>query len=87
MAEPEDIDHSRVPAGDVEYILGGSWICKESPSGAHHWVEVPSVKPGVFVCIHCFKSKECPLTFNNPKSKKRRETNDDRRGQEESGYI
>ena len=50
---------------DVEYILNGCWICKKSPTGAHYWKEVPSVKPGMFVCIYCFESREFPLTFSS----------------------
>jgi len=50
---------------DAEYIRSGRWICKESPTGAHHWKEVPEVERGIFVCIYCWENKRFPTTYNH----------------------
>ena len=33
-----------------QYIRGGSWRCKESPTGAHYWI-IDTKSKGV--CKHC----------------------------------
>jgi len=39
------------------YIKSGNWKCKESPSGAHHWMEKTGASTvyGTFRCLHCHK--------------------------------
>jgi len=37
------------------YVKSDVWKCKESPSGAYHWVEnrTLSTDGSVFQCVHC----------------------------------
>ena len=55
---------SYISKKDAEYIRSGRWICKPSPTGAHHWVEVPEVKTGQFVCKYCYDNRKFPVTYN-----------------------
>jgi len=48
------------------YIEGGSWRCNKSPTGAHHWVELPNTSKGgraIFLCQWCYDAKELPVTY------------------------
>ena len=47
---------------DADYIRSGSWICKLSPTGAHHWIE--AVEMGLFVCRYCMGSRKFPTTYD-----------------------
>ena len=47
----------------AKYLRSGCWICTDSPTGAHHWIEDHEEKQGTFVCIHCREVKEFPYTF------------------------
>lgn len=48
-----------------EYLESGVWKCKESPSGAHHWIEhlIDGRSLGIFYCKWCGDVKEFPVTF------------------------
>ncbi len=59
MAKPEYLSKS-----DTEYYRSGRWICKASPTNAHHWVEAPSIAHGLFVCKYCGDSKRFPIVYN-----------------------
>lgn len=48
---------------DAEYISSGSWMCKESPTGAHHWIEIPEVEHGLFLCRHCKDTRKFPVVY------------------------
>jgi len=43
-----------------EYLRSDAWKCKESPSGAHHWIEsrIPSEERNAFQCIYCGQEKQ-----------------------------
>jgi hypothetical protein len=49
---------------DTEYIRSGKWICKKSPTGAHHWVE-DKYMSGIFMCRYCGKSKKFPVIYGS----------------------
>lgn len=38
-----------------EYLVSDDWKCKDSPSGAHHWVENRTLHKdhSCFQCVHC----------------------------------
>ena len=55
---------SRISKRDASYISEGSWICKPSPTGAHHWVEAREVEPGLFVCRYCLDNRRFPTTYD-----------------------
>lgn len=61
---------------DKEYIKSGVWKCNESPTGAHHWVELAKTQKlasqGYFVCIHCNDVSKFPIHWEqvNPLSRK-----------------
>ena len=46
-----------------EYLMSDDWKCKESPSGAHHWVENRTLYKdhSGFQCVHCGEERQ----FNN----------------------
>ena len=45
------------------YLKSDVWKCKESASGAHHWVENKTLynDHSVFVCVYCSEERQ----FNN----------------------
>lgn len=49
FSEVGDIKISR---GDKAYMESGSWKCKKSPTGAHHWI---GVYGNLFRCRWCHK--------------------------------
>ena len=60
-----------------KYIKSGKWKCSESPTGAHHWIELRIGKlanKGHFLCIYCHDVRKFPIEWNqvNPLSKKKR---------------
>ena len=67
MAEPE---FTQINKREAKYIRDGNWICRPlpplspSPTGAHHWIEVPEVEPGIFVCKYCLENRNFPTTFS-----------------------
>ena len=48
------------------YLKSDVWVCEDSPTGAHHWVEIPmNMKMvGTFLCKWCYGRKRFPTTFN-----------------------
>ena len=52
-----------ISRADADYIRSGCWICKLSPTGAHHWVEMQEIQSGLFVCKHCKERKRFPTTL------------------------
>ena len=46
----------------LDYITGTSWVCGESPSGAHHWLHEQG---NLFRCIHCNDERTWPLTWTD----------------------
>lgn len=51
---------------DIGYIESGRWRCPKSPTGAHFWLEAPSmtkVNSGNFYCKWCLDVKKMPIHF------------------------
>jgi len=47
-----------------KYVKGNSWRCSKSPSGAHHWVGMPSLDKGgygIYVCKYCDEARRLPI--------------------------
>lgn len=45
------------------YLKSDVWRCKDSPTGAHHWIEIGGPKTaGVFYCKWCGDAKKFPLS-------------------------
>ena len=51
----------------IRYLVGRSWQCAESPSGAHHWVF--DEKDNKFHCKYCGLSKRLPLSWQEWQNK------------------
>lgn len=46
------------------YLKSDVWKCKDSPTGAHHWIEIKGSKiSGVFYCKWCGDARKFPLTM------------------------
>lgn len=57
---------------DKEYIKSGVWKCSESPTGAHHWVELRVgrlANTGHFYCIYCYDVKKFPIHWEQVASR------------------
>ncbi len=52
-----------------EYIASDVWKCKDSPSGAHYWVQMVETEKlageGYFCCKYCHDVRKFPLTFHD----------------------
>lgn len=49
------------------YLNSDVWKCAESPTGAHHWVEIRKyMVKSLFLCIHCKDAKEFPTVYSRP---------------------
>lgn len=49
------------------YLKSEVWKCDESPTGAHHWVEVEKYATrSLFVCRYCLDPKEFPTIWSRP---------------------
>ena len=57
MAKPTNIERL-----DREYIKSGRWKCNDSPTNAHHWIEVD--ESGIFHCKYCGDARRYPRTFD-----------------------
>ncbi len=50
----------------IKYLQDESWVCIDSPSGAHYWVEQEkksTLKYLAFKCIHCKQMRNFPASF------------------------
>ena len=61
-----------------EYIASDIWKCLDSPTGAHHWIEIQYTKDeefhtGQWYCKWCFDSGKFPKDWSsaNPANKNR----------------
>lgn len=53
------------------YLKSDVWKCEDSPTGAHHWIEIKGPKTsGIFYCKWCGDAKKFPLTFSDAMGKK-----------------
>jgi len=52
---------SHIFNADRKYVESGRWKCKESPTGAHHWVELES---GKFTCKYCLESRVITVAYS-----------------------
>ena len=57
MAKPTNIERL-----DSEYVKSGRWKCVDSPTNAHHWVEID--ESGIFHCKYCGDARRYPRTFD-----------------------
>ena len=48
---------------DSIYVKTGLWKCQDSPSGAHHWVEMKS-GTGRYRCKWCGATRYFPRTYS-----------------------
>jgi len=48
---------------DKKYIESESWKCEDSPTGAHHWIEIHG--KGIYQCKWCEEVKEYPSNFTD----------------------
>lgn len=55
--------YSLITRLDKKYILDGNWMCKASPTNAHHWIEATALDSGLFVCRYCGDTRRFPTTF------------------------
>ena len=47
-----------IARADKDYYERGEWMCDDSPTGAHHWIEVDKDGVKVFLCKYCRKVRE-----------------------------
>ena len=67
------VEYTLISGQHARYLREGSWICKPSPSGAHHWIEVKEVvhtktsfgTMATFVCKHCWENRDFPITYRS----------------------
>ncbi len=57
MVKPTGIDKL-----NMEYIKSERWKCVDSPTNAHHWMEVDD--SGIFRCKHCGDARRYQRTFD-----------------------
>ncbi len=57
MVKPTNIERL-----DIEYVKSGRWKCVDSPTNAHHWMEVN--ESGIFHCKYCGDARRYPRTFD-----------------------
>ena len=50
-----------ISKADAEYIRSGRWMCSESPTGAHHWVETSVSK--LFDCKYCHVNRKFSVVY------------------------
>lgn len=47
------------------YLKSDVWKCGDSPTGAHHWIEIKGLKTrGIFYCKWCGDAKKFPLSLS-----------------------
>ena len=52
-----------------EYLASDVWKCTDSPTGAHHWIEIQHTADGqfhtgLFYCKWCHDSKRFPIYWS-----------------------
>ena len=50
-----------------DYLNSGRWACQDSPTGAHHWVQITTTEQiqvgGYFRCKYCGDVKKFPISY------------------------
>jgi len=50
-----------------EYLASDVWKCTDSPTGAHHWIEIQytdgHLHTGLFYCKWCQDAKNFPVEY------------------------
>ena len=62
----------KVGLDGAAYVESGVWRCGESPTGAHHWIELKlgHLPAGTFRCCWCGDCRRFPITFTEAMASK-----------------